>query len=232
MPGYNPGGASSGNLGPGGGWAGGGDRGDIGRFDPDALRALESMRQQDQREAAALAAQQAEARTVAAKGYYGDAPPEEMLATEDLGFWDEAKQRGWKETIANHLMGVIPGVDVQAQNYANFPGIPAPSRTTASAARAVGDVFGFPGMGDMLQAGLEGLTEEDYGEYDVDMAGLPSGKTSTLGEQSEARGKGEIFRPRTVEQTVKAQEAENKEKLAAMLMGPGYTRAGQGIIQI
>ena len=160
---------------------------------------------------------------------------------EDVGFWDEAKQRGMVEALLGHIPGLLPGVDVQARKYTNIPGQMAPSETSFSIARALGDMVG-PGIGDMMQGGVELAFGEDVGEFDISdmtpsLSGLPSGTQKTRDARKARGGRdgGAPFASRTIDQTVAAlqqEEAEKQQELAALLFGPGYTRAGQGVIAI
>ncbi len=153
--------------------------------------------------------------------------------TEDLSFFEEVEQRGWPTTLANHLMGMIPGVDVKAQTYSNMPGSRAPSVTSMGAGRLAGDLMGMglgiPGIGDLAQAGLDKMSsEEGFGTTDIsDLAGALSATGPGGGATAEP---GNGFAPRTIDQTVAAAEQEEQEALAEALFGPGYTRAGQGVI--
>jgi len=86
--------------------------------------------------------------------------------TVDIGLGTEIAERGLGATLFNHALGLVPGFDVQAKNFANvtrLDGTPiaAPSVTDFSGVRAVGDVVGFatgvPALGDIADTAASGF---------------------------------------------------------------------------
>ncbi len=159
---------------------------------------------------------------------------------EDVPFFKEMDNRGFFSTLGNHIAGIFPGVDVQARQYVgnnpNGPTVAAPNNTTWNPGRAAGDLFSFatgiPFAGE--------LTEEIADDVVIDgdiFSGSSSDPTPFVSDDWENdRGEDQTTQflrlaaqaQKLKPQTPKPQTPE--EELAEALSGPGYTRAGQGVI--
>jgi hypothetical protein len=154
MPGYNPGGASSaaGESNSTGNYSGDSQQYNAQNAAVEANAARqEAARQTEIRDAQIMATEEAN------RAF--------RQTTKPISMAQELQERGSLSTGLNHLKGVLPGYDVQANNYA-YPGlagpIAAPNTEDFSFGRAIADVAGFAtglplGTGyDMVSGLIEG----------------------------------------------------------------------------
>jgi len=217
--------SDSGGAGPGSGFGGGtGGRDGMGdRSDADnngGSRWSQIAEQNRQKEAQAAAAKAAEEKALAAAQAQRNAAFQAALVkakppVEDISFTDEVKSRGLGSTLANHLAGMVPGVNVQAQDY--YTGQPAPSITNFSGSRLAGDLVGMglgvPGLGD--------LAHNAVGNKEIAMA-LSGGAVGGVDDDPGSFGGGgdsslKLIQPTTISQTTTS--VEDRTGLVAMLMG-------------
>lgn len=177
----------------------------------------------------------------------GYVDPETGRPTRSLTMKEEAEQRGWPSTLAAHLMGVVPGMDVEAREFVGQPEMPsgpAPSATTFGAGRLVGDIvgmgLGIPGLGELGQQGYEAMGGGQAEDINMGLASLlseggPVTAAAPSGMLGRDNGDSAFLPMPQVAQAPIAAAPEPTEAdrlaLAAALMGmPGYTSSGQGII--